>query len=297
MKIGCAFLIPITQYGFPPSPEDTIQAIHDAADAGFDGIEMEAVDGVNVEAFEGRVAELGDALETSRLEVCCFTAVVQNLFTLDDGRGSACLAALERIATMAKRVKSRLLGLCPYVPSELRPVKGTELYEGGPAMRLEAPRHYPWGRFWRNAADRLKRAGDIAAANGLTLVVEGRIGDLVGCLDGVAQLVDQAGCTNAGLVYDTAHVHAARDRLDVAWLKYAGRIRHVHVADNDGTAPLHLPMGQGNIDFGSLTGLLMQSDYAGYVCIDYGGVPDVWRAAVEGRAALARLFSENGNAG
>ena len=292
MKIGCAFLIPITQYGFPPSPEDTIRAIHDAADAGFDGIEMEAVDGANVEAFEGRLADLSEALKQSALDVCCFTAVVQNLFTIDDTLGGACLAAFERIGNMARRLRSPLLGLCPYVPSELRPVKGSELYEGGPAMRLEAPRRYPWDQFWRNAADRLKRANDIAAANGLTLVLEGRIGDLVGCLDGVAQLIDQAGCANAGIVYDTAHVHAARDRLDVALNKYAGRIRHVHVADNDGTAPLHLPMGQGNIDFRSLMGLLKQFDYADYVCIDYGGVPDVWRMAVNGREALTRLLAD-----
>lgn len=292
MKIGCAFLIPITQYGFPPSPEDTIRAIHDAAHAGFDGIEMEAVDGANVEAFERRLADLGEALKQSALEVCCFTAVVQNLFTIDDTLGGTCLAAFERIANMAKRLRSPLLGLCPYVPSELRPVKGSELYEGGPAMRLEAPSHYPWDRFWRNAAVRLKRANDIAAANGLTLVLEGRIGDLVGCLDGVAQLIDQAGCANVGIVYDTAHVHAARDRLDVALSKYAGRIRHVHVADNDGTAPLHLPMGQGNIDFRPLMGLLKQFDYAAYVCIDYGGVPDVWRTAVDGREALARLLAD-----
>jgi sugar phosphate isomerase/epimerase len=292
MKVGCAFLIPITQYGFPPSPEDSIRAIQAAAQGGFDGIEMEAVDGVNVEAFAERLADLDEALKNAALEVCCFTAVVQNLFTIDATLGDACLATLERIAHMAKRLRSPLLGLCPYVPSELRPVKGSELYEGGPAMRLEVPKDYPWDRFWRSAASRLKRAGDIAATNGLTLVIEGRVGDLIGCLDGVAQLIDRAGRSAIGLVYDTAHVHAAKDRLNVAFSKYVDRIRHVHIADNDGTAPFHLPMGRGTIDFPSLIRLLKQLNYAGYVCIDYGGVPDVWREAVDGRAALAKLIAD-----
>lgn len=292
MKIGCAYLIPITQYGFPPNPEDSIRAIHDAAQAGFDGIEMEAVDGVNVEAFEERLADLDEALGKTALEVCCFTGVVQNLFTIDDAAGDACLASLERIAKMARRLRSPLLGLCPYVPSELRPVKGSELYEGGPAMQLEAPSDYPWDRFWRSAAIRVKRAGDIAAANGLALVIEGRVGDLVGCLDGIAQLTDRAGRSDIGIVYDTAHVHAAKDRLNVAFNKYADRIRHVHVADNDGALPLHLPMGQGTIDFQSFVRLLKQLEYVGYVCIDYGGVPDVWSEAIRGRAALAGLIAD-----
>jgi len=46
----------------------------------------------------------------------------------------------------------------------------------------------------------------------------------------------------------------------------------VHLADNDGTQPIHLPAGKGTIDFPSVFRSLKSVGYDSYTNVDFAGM-------------------------
>lgn len=70
MKFVCCWLYAIDRYGFPPSIPDTLTALREIKQLGFDYAELEGVSGPNIEAvYEHRfeIKKLGDG---DRLEDC-----------------------------------------------------------------------------------------------------------------------------------------------------------------------------------------------------------------------------------
>lgn len=50
--------------------------------------------------------------------------------------------------------------------------------------------------------------------------------------------------------------------------RFAGRLHHVHLHDNDGRADLHLPPGAGTIDWRAVVGALKDSGYDGTITLE-----------------------------
>lgn len=291
MKVGCAHLVAISRFGFPPRPEDNLKAIKDVASAGFDGIEFEAVAGANLEGIEQIRDEIKGLLRESGLEVASFTGVMPELYALDPGSSSQALATFERIAGLASYLGAKVIDFCPYLPPELPGVPGSELYLGGPPTRISPKQGFSWEKFWNNAIDQTARCGEIAARYGLRMAIEGRVGDFVATTDGVLALLEKCDPENTGLLLDIAHVHAAKEYLELVIPKVGKRIIHVHIADNLGDHAYHRPMGEGNIDFDMVVRLLRQVGYDGYLCVDLGGIEDVWAKSVEDLAKVRALIS------
>lgn len=70
-----------------------------------------------------------------------------------------------------------------------------------------------------------------------------------------------------GMVLDVAHanlqgeVYEFMDRL-------RGRIRHIHVSDNDGVSDQHLPIGDGGIDWGRVVHSAKTMEFSGWLVVE-----------------------------
>jgi sugar phosphate isomerase/epimerase len=64
-----------------------------------------------------------------------------------------------------------------------------------------------------------------------------------------------------GFCLDVGHQHSF-SKTDLAiWLQVlSGFLKEIHLHDNDGSGDAHLPVGQGNIDFGLLFGFLKENE-------------------------------------
>jgi sugar phosphate isomerase/epimerase len=134
----------------------------------------------------------------------------------------------------------------------------------------------------------------INAIYGQNLIVENRVGDWVNTSDGVLKLIEDAGEPNAGCLLDVAHTHATKEHLDLVIPKLKKRLLYVHLADNDGTHPYHLPAGRGNIDFLAVFRSLKSVGYDSYVNVDYGGVPAdrILEEVTRGRAYFQECLAQ-----
>ena len=125
MKIGCAYLVPISRFGFPPKPEDNLTAIEDVGNAGFDGIEFEAIAGQNLEGIAQLQAEIRASLDQRNLDVASFTAVIPELYSSDSNKLNESLATFRKMAELAQSLGTSVIDFCPYLPPELAGVKGS----------------------------------------------------------------------------------------------------------------------------------------------------------------------------
>lgn len=272
MKIGCAALYPITRYGFPYSFDNYLNAVAEIHSAGFEYCELEIDADNDLEEYVERIDEVKGVLADNEMTLSAIIGVVSGVFSTNTGMADEYLRKYERLCRFAADVNCEIVCICLYVPPEIEGVEGTETYPGSPPLQVSVPEGFDWDRFWGNAVDRLGRMARVAAEYDQNLVIENRVGDFVNTSDGVLKLIEDAGEPNAGCLLDVAHTHATREHLDLVIPKLKERLMYVHLADNDGTQPFHLPAGQGNIDFLSVFRSLKSIGYNSFINVDYGGV-------------------------
>jgi len=273
MKIGCAALYPITRYGFPYSFDDYLKALADMHSAGFEHCELEINVDHDLEEYHRRVDEITGRLQQYRLNISSIIGVVNGGFSTDPAVAERYQAHYRRLAEFGAAVGCEMMCVCAYMPPEIEGIAGTEPYSGAPPMQVRVPKGFDWNRFWDNAVLRFGQMARTSAEFGQKLIIENRVGDFVNTSDGVLKLIEDAGEPNAGCLLDIAHTHATKEHLDLVIPKLKKRLLYVHLADNDGTQPYHLPAGKGNIDFLSVFRSLHAIGYDSYANVDYGGVP------------------------
>ncbi len=273
MKIGCAALYPITRYGFPYSFDDYLKALADMHSAGFAHCELEINVDLDLEEYHQRVGELTSRLQQYGLNISAIIGVVHGAFSTDPAVAERYQRRYRRLAEFGAVVRCEMLCVCAYMPPEIKGVPGTEPYPGAPPMQVRVPAGFDWKRFWDNAVFRFAQMARTSAEFGQTLIIENRVGDFVNTSDGVFKLIEDAGEPNAGCLLDVAHTHATKEHLDLVIPKLKDRLLYVHLADNDGTQPLHLPAGRGNIDFPAVFRSLKSIGYTSYANVDFSGVP------------------------
>jgi len=286
MKIGCAALYPITRYGFPYTFDNYLKAVAEMHSAGFGYCELEINVDIDLGEYLQRIDEVRHALADHHMTISAIIGVVGGVFSTNAALADEYLRKYERLCSFAADVKCEMVCICAYMPPEIEGVKGTEPYAGAPPMHVKVPQGFDWDRFWGNAVERLAQMARVAAQYHRKLVIENRVGDFVNTSDGVLKLIEDAGEPNAGCLLDVAHTHATKEHLDLVIPKLRRRLMYVHLADNDGTHPYHLPAGRGNIDFLSVFRSLKSIGYASYVNVDYGGVPadQILAEVTQGRA-------------
>jgi len=153
--------------------------------------------------------------------------------------------------------------------------------------RLEAEQAK--NRVWPYLLDAVHSCNELAKGYGMALVVENVIAanDLISTPEEHARLLDSVNDDNVGAALDVGHAERAGCGWRRFWEGLGSRIRHIHLADNDGAADWHWPLGQGRIDFAGLMHTLTASGYGGALVMEI--VADDWSAHVAGKALLQRL--------
>ncbi len=294
MEVGCAALYPITRYGFPYTFDNYLCAIQEMSEAGFQAIELEVDVDLNLATYRTRVDEVQRVLKENDVSFSAIIGVVQQAFSVNEELADCTAERFSQLCDLGIQLECSTIVICAYVPDEFEKIVGTELYPGSPPLEIGLPDNFSWKRFWDNAVSRFAEMCRIAGERGQQLVIENRVGDFVSTSDGVLRLIEEAGEPNGGALLDVAHTHASKEPLTLVIAKMRDRLMYVHLADNDGSAPHHWPVGRGNIDFEHIFQTLHNVGYGGYVNVDFGGVsPDqIWEEVKRGREYFVRCLAK-----
>jgi len=290
MKVACGYTIPITLFGIPPAPADHLKAMQIVGENGFKAIELELYDELIAE-HRRDLPQMKAILQQYGMSVPSVMAVEEKMFSLDPAIKQKALCDFEALVELIADLGAPLVAICGYMPPEIRP-QGTELYVGGPPTAVEVSDDFSWEAFWANAVDVVRQFAAIAAAKGLTLIIETRANDVFSSTDAILSLIREAGSINLGIILDVAHVYAGKEYLSLVIPKLGRLIRLVHFSDNDGTQAYHLALGSGKIDFKAVVRSLRRAGYDGTIVVDVSGVPDIVTEAVKARQFIQDLIDK-----
>jgi sugar phosphate isomerase/epimerase len=139
----------------------------------------------------------------------------------------------------------------------------------------------------------LREAAVYAASSGVRLVLEpiNRYQlDLVNSVEEALAFVEEVSHTALGLLLDTCHMNMEESSWPGPFERAtaAGRLWHVHVADNNRLAP-----GRGLLDFAAIVAILRQVGYTGYLSAEVLAWPDPDQAAQDTLAHLRPLLRQH----
>ena len=151
------------------------------------------------------------------------------------------------------------------------------------------------GTYWQRLLDALTEILPFGEKLGVTLLLE--CASLPGCLvhdlAGMRRLFAEEAASGLEVLFDPAHYLVRGDDVTAAFRELAPRIRHIHAKValgrlEDFEFP---PLGEGEIDFGSLMQAVVDTGFAGYVALEYEGFawghkPDPLQILSEGRDFL-----------
>lgn len=150
---------------------------------------------------------------------------------------------------------------------------------------------------WDLLADSLLRICDFASNYDVLIAIEPANPletDLINTTVQAMDMIDQLGCENLGVLFDTGQSLLVGEDTPAA-IEYLGeRLFHLHLNDNHGQRDEHLIPGRGNYDFQALIRALNLAMYDGYLTAELGWDhthnPDP--AAAEAQDFLENLISQ-----
>ena len=224
--------------------DDQASVFAKAAEAGYDGVEMSFVAGVDVGVE--RIARTAESLD---LSVLCSTGLTpeMDISSPDADVRAAGVEHLRRCLDQAARLGSPILGGVTYAP-----------WMGFPEGDLDVRR--------KRSAASLHEAAEHAAALGVTICLEVlnrfesfMFNTVAECLD----FIDSVDHPSVEVELDTFHMNMEEDDLAGAVRLAAGRIGHVQAAANNRRAPQY-----GHIDWASFKKALDEAGYGGWVVFE-----------------------------
>ena len=224
--------------------DDQASVFAKAAEAGYDGVEMSFVAGVDV-----GVERIARTAESLGLSVLCSTGLTpeMDISSPDAGVRAAGVEHLRRCLDQAARLGSPILGGVTYAP-----------WMGFPEGDLDVRR--------KRSAAALHEAAEHAAALGVTICLEVlnrfesfMFNTVAECLD----FIDSVDHPSVEVELDTFHMNMEEDDLAGAVRLAAGRIGHVQAAANNRRAPQY-----GHIDWASFKKALDEAGYGGWVVFE-----------------------------
>lgn len=184
---------------------------------------------------------------------------------------SAGLTLLDPDDQIADTAKLRLMDLIDFAAALGAPVVTIGSFRGRPPERD--------GRSRQRLLALLAETASYAGALKVKLALEplNRYEtDLIRTVDDGLALVQKSGQSALGLLLDTYHVNIEESSWKEPFRRalQAGRLYHVHLADNNRLAP-----GQGLIDFAAILRVLKAGGYNGYLSAELLPLPDPDEAA------------------
>jgi sugar phosphate isomerase/epimerase len=277
MKISCCWLFAISKYGYPPSLPDTHRALEEMEALEFKNVELEGVGEENLRAVYDARHDLKKRCEDLGLTVVNFCPVLPDLVHPEKAR------RIHALDLFKVGVETASFFGCPTVQtiSSIPPLAfvGDTPYKDGVAYgqryQVKVDPAFRWDDVWGWLTDSMGACADEADRAGLTLCLEPRVGEIISNTDALLRLMEAVDSDNFGAVLDTGHLNAQKEILPLSVEKLGSRIHYVHASDNDGQTNQHLALGQGTVDWDGIFLALKKHEFAGYVAVDVGNVPNL----------------------
>ena len=296
MKVVCCWMLAIGKYGFPPALDDIFKALDDMQRLGFENIELEGIGYANLEAVTGNIDAIAAAVRERGLNVADFAVLLPDVISMVPPTRAKAMEAFARGVEAAAMVGSDFVWIDSYFP----PLKletgalSTDDLVYGQQLRVRIDSDFSWPQFWDGYVDAIGHCADIVRAQGMKLLVEPRVGEIVTNSDAMIRLADAVGTERVGFILDTAHQHAQKEILPLAIEKMGPLIEYVHVADNDGRDNRHFEPGNGTIDWDQVLVALKKHGYDGYYAVDLENMPRLEDKFVYTRRFLEEKAMEHG---
>lgn len=298
MKLAVAYLYTITRYGYPPSADGDLEAMRHLARLGFHNIELEGLFRDHLLAVHKDRKARRRLADELGLHIYNFCPVVPECFAMDPRVRGEGFDLFARGVECAVEFGCETLHIATFHP----PVtfRGPSPYSGSmnfaTAYQVQVDPAFRFADYWQVVVESVRRSAEMAHAAGMRLIVEPRVGEVISHTDSLLRLIDWVDHPACNANLDLAHLHAQKELLPIAVEKLAGRIAGVHAADNDSRENLHLPPGEGTVDFEGTFRALVKHGYDGYVGIDVGGagIADMDAALAQSRRYLEQLANRVG---
>lgn len=272
-KIVCAYLYPITRYGYPPDVKRTPQYIEEMAALGFRSIELEGIGAENIRYLSVQRNVIREKLEACgcRLPVLCI--VLPQLGSVDAARREEALELFEMGCEIARDLGAEaVLDNGPLLPLEYpadAPVQRHYSEDHLAGARL--PGNFIWERYWQDLCSTFNKACKIAASYGLAYHLHPCEGSLITGTDSFINF--SAGVNSSNLLFnlDTANQLYFRDNLPLSVIRLKEKISYIHISDNGGGKVEHLVPGDGVVNWEQFFEALRKINYQGYYALDIGG--------------------------
>jgi sugar phosphate isomerase/epimerase len=276
MRIGITYLYTIFRYGYPHGVEDALQSIPEVRRLGFRFLEMEGLGPVLLRELYDRRDRLVKVAADSGVHVHNFCVVDPELVSPDRSLRQSALVRFRKGAEIAALLGCETLHLASYAPPveyqttrpyALNAEQGYKFANGG---RLRIPDGFDWGAVWGALVASCQACADVAAGYGKIVLMEPRVGEVIGSVDSLLRLIADVGRDNFKANFDTGHFSAQRENVALALMKLRGRFANIHISDNDPVNTEHLPIGAGLIDWREFFRVLGVLGYDGYLGLDFG---------------------------
>ena len=291
MKISCCWLFAISKYGYPPSLPDTHRALEEMEVLGFKNVELEGVGEENLRAVYDARQDLKKRCEDLGLTVVNFCPVLPDLVHPEKARRIHALdlfkLGVETAGSLGCEMVQTISATPPLTFVGKTPYKEALAY--GQRYEVKVDPAFRWDDVWGWLTDSMGACADEADRAGLTLCLEPRVGEIISNTDALLRLMEAVDSDNFGAVLDTGHLHAQKEILPLSVEKLGSRIRYVHASDNDGQTNQHLAPGTGTVDWEGVFLALKKHEFAGYVAVDVGNVPNLDAAYRESKSFLENL--------
>jgi sugar phosphate isomerase/epimerase len=277
MKISCCWLFAISKYGYPPSLPDTHRALEEMEALEFKNVELEGVGEENLRAVYDARHDLKKRCEDLGLTVVNFCPVLPDLVHPEKARRIHALdlfkVGVETASFFGCQTVQTISSIPPLAFVGDTPYKDGVAY--GQRYQVKVDPAFRWDDVWGWLTDSMGACADEADRAGLTLCLEPRVGEIISNTDALLRLMEAVDSDNFGAVLDTGHLNAQKEILPLSVEKLGSRIHYVHASDNDGQTNQHLALGQGTVDWDGIFLALKKHEFAGYVAVDVGNVPNL----------------------
>ena len=126
---------------------------------------------------------------------------------------------------------------------------------------------------WDLFADSLNQICEFAGFYDVLLAIEPAdkyATDLINTTVQARDMIDQVGCDNCGVIFDTGHALIAGEDTETAIRSLKDRLFHIHLSDNHGAHDERLIPGKGIFDFQTLIATLRAVQYEGFLTAEPG---------------------------
>lgn len=272
-QVTCAYLYPITLYGYPPDIRDTVKHIEEMARMGFRSIELEGIGPSNIQYLHQHQDAIGEALTRYDCSLPVLCLVLPQLGAADAARQAESLEWFEMGCEVAKKLGAKgVLDNGPLLPLEY-PANAPILrhYSEELLNNLGLPVGFIWKEYQASLVNIFRKACNIAAKYQLLYHLHPCEGSLITTADSFLNFADAVNCSNLFFNMDTANQFYFRDNLPLCILRLAEKISYIHISDNGGNKVEHLAPGDGNIYWNSFFEALQSVNFKGNFGIDVGG--------------------------